>query len=114
MKIEIELLKDIDDAIEVYEKAADYDCYNESQFNTAKACQQIADWLKDYKELKSDIRCRKDAYWKPEKTGGFSPGGNPLYRCSNCGWIFGTHMIFPNFRYCPECGSLMNNGDRHG
>lgn len=50
------------------------------------------------------------AYWKKEKTGGFSPGGNPLYRCSNCGWVYGTHSVFPTFRYCPECGKKMNGG----
>ena len=50
---------------------------------------------------------RYESYWEPERHGGFSPGGNPLYRCHNCKWVFGTHMIYPNFRYCPECGYKM-------
>lgn len=50
---------------------------------------------------------RQESYWEVEHHGGFSPGGNPLYRCHNCKWIFGTHMIYPNFRYCPECGYKM-------
>ena len=50
---------------------------------------------------------RYESYWEPEHHGGFSPGGNPLYRCHNCKWVFGTHMIYPNFRYCPECGYRM-------
>ena len=47
---------------------------------------------------------RYESYWEPEKRGGCA---NPLYRCHNCKWIFGTHMIYPNYRYCPECGYKM-------
>lgn len=59
---------------------------------------------------------RQESYWEVEHHGGFSPGGNPLYRCHNCKWIFGTHMIYPNFRFCPECGYKMidNRGNQHG
>ena len=58
---------------------------------------------------------RDESFWEVEPHGGFSPGGNPLYRCHNCKWIFGTHMLYPNFRYCPECGYKMidNRGVRY-
>ncbi len=57
--------------------------------------------------LSDEKKKRIIAHWEPEHHGGFSPGGNPLYRCSNCKWCFGTHMAFPNFRYCPDCGAKM-------
>lgn len=97
----------------------DYSCYqmSDTERNQCKKCaeehRQLAEWLREYKELKSNIKCRNNAYWRPEKTGGYSPGGNPLYKCSNCGWVFGTHMIVPNYKYCPECGSLMKNCERN-
>lgn len=52
----------------------------------------------------SPVVKRETGEWIAEHHGGFSPGGNPLYRCSKCGWVYGTHSVFPTYRYCPECG----------
>lgn len=68
----------------------------------------VVDEAPSVEENYDETILHKHAKWIPEHHGGFSPGGNPLYRCSNCGWIFGTHMIFPNYRYCPDCGSVMD------
>ena len=103
----------LDEAIIHAEYVANYDCYGDKQRKCAEDHRQLAEWLREYKELKLNIKCRNNAYWRPEKTGGYSPGGNPLYKCSNCGWVFGTHMIIPNYKYCPECGSLMKNCERN-
>lgn len=53
-----------------------------------------------------------EAIWVAEHGGGFTPGGNPIYHCSKCGWIFGSHMIFPDYAFCPECGRRMANVGR--
>ena len=48
--------------------------------------------------------------WVAEKTHGFfTPGGNPVYHCSECGWIFGSHRLFPDYKFCPGCGANMNS-----
>ena len=44
-----------------------------------------------------------------ENQGGFTPAGNAVRSCSECGWIFGSHMIYPNYKYCPNCGAKMAN-----
>lgn len=48
---------------------------------------------------------------RPEHQGGFTPAGNAVYSCSECGWIFGAHMIFPDYKYCPMCGVQMGDLD---
>ena len=48
---------------------------------------------------------------RPEHQGGFTPTGNAVHSCSECGWIFGAHMIYPDYKYCPMCGVRMVNLD---
>ena len=48
---------------------------------------------------------------RPEHQGGFTPAGNAVHSCSECGWIFGAHMIFPDYKYCPMCGTQMGDLD---
>lgn len=36
-------------------------------------------------------------------------GGNPYYVCSNCGEPYGSHDIYPRYRYCPGCGDYMKS-----
>ena len=43
--------------------------------------------------------------WLAQDAHGYTPGGNPIYVCSKCKWIFGSHLTFPNFKFCPMCGS---------
>ena len=65
------------------------------------------DLIREMPSAPSDIQYvefRDSGEWVADHTGGFSPGGNPLYRCSKCGWVYGTHSVFPTYRYCPECG----------
>ena len=67
-------------------------------------CAEIREYLESTKE--------KAGRWVKQKGGGFTPGGNPVYECSECGWVFGSHMITPNYSYCPNCGSKMkHNGE---
>ena len=40
--------------------------------------------------------------------GCFTCGGNPVYGCSECGYIYGSHKIFPSAKYCQECGAKMS------
>ena len=55
----------------------------------------------------ADVRENKTATWKSVHVGGYTPGGNTLKVCSNCGWEFGTHMIYPDYKFCPMCGAAM-------
>ena len=50
---------------------------------------------------------RKKGKWKQVHVNGFTPGGNSLSVCSECGWEFGTHMIYPDYNFCPNCGVEM-------
>lgn len=43
----------------------------------------------------------------PRNQGGFTPGGNAVKSCSNCGWIYGAHRITPDLKLCPNCGKKM-------
>lgn len=36
-------------------------------------------------------------------------GGNPYYVCSNCGEPYGSHDIYPRYKYCPGCGDYMKS-----
>ena len=40
--------------------------------------------------------------------GYFTCGGNPVYGCSECGYIYGSYKIFPSAKYCQECGAKMS------
>lgn len=42
----------LEEAIRHCEEYADYDCYNEAQFECAKEHLQLAEWLKELKELR--------------------------------------------------------------
>lgn len=43
--------------------------------------------------------------WAAEPSHGyFTPGGNAVRKCAKCGWVFGAHMIYPDYRFCPMCG----------
>ena len=53
------------------------------------------------------IEPRKKGKWKQVHVGGFTPGGNSLSVCSECGWEFGTHRIYPDYNFCPNCGADM-------
>ena len=55
----------------------------------------------------ADVVERKKGRWKQVHVGGFTPGGNCLSVCSECGWEFGTHRIYPDYNYCPNCGAKM-------
>lgn len=44
----------LDEVISSFEKAADYDCYNDEQRALASEYAQIAEWLKELKKLKED------------------------------------------------------------
>jgi hypothetical protein len=50
----------LDEAIKNYERAADYDCYNERQFRIAGEYRQIAEWLRELKERRAAVRPRED------------------------------------------------------
>ena len=34
-------------------------------------------------------------------------GGNPVYACGNCGYIYGSFELFPSANYCENCGAKM-------
>lgn len=44
----------LDEVISSFEKAADYDCYNDEQRALAAEYAQIAEWLRELKKLKEE------------------------------------------------------------
>lgn len=60
------------------------------------------------------IRMEKTSNWKKQNTGAgyLTPGGNPVYECESCGFVYGAHEIFPSAKICRNCGRLMLNGRR--
>lgn len=46
----------LDDAIKHAEEVADYDCYNEKQLKCAAEHRQLAEWLKELKQLREQTR----------------------------------------------------------
>lgn len=49
------------------------------------------------------------AEWVVETNmGGYlTPGGNPLWKCSHCGEIYGSSMFRPKQNHCGNCGAKM-------
>jgi len=39
----------------------------------------------------------------------FTPGGNGIYKCSECGHQEGPNSIPVFWKYCPECGARMED-----
>lgn len=81
-----------------------------ARFQKEEECKQIADWLKDYKELKSK---QKNAHWigwwevvKYEKY----EDHIPHRKCSSCNKEYDPH--FSQFiKYCYNCGCKMEDKD---
>lgn len=46
----------LDEAIKHAEELADYDCYNEKQLKCAEEYRQLAEWLKELKQLREQPR----------------------------------------------------------
>ena len=44
----------LDEAIKHYDDLADYDCYNDEQFERSKEWFQVAEWLKELRKLRSE------------------------------------------------------------
>lgn len=82
----------LDEAIVHCEEVADYDCYNDKEMKCANEHRQLAEWLKEYKELKS-LQTAKKPKWKAEDR-------------------FVTNR-FQQFPYCPHCGYEITTGDCH-
>jgi hypothetical protein len=45
----------IEEAIEHCEEVADYDCYNDKEFECAKDHRQLAEWLKELKKYREEL-----------------------------------------------------------
>lgn len=60
------------------------------------------------------LRMKKTAKWEAQepRSGFFTPGGNPVYECGTCGYVYGAHEINPTKKICQGCGRLMVNGKR--
>ena len=60
------------------------------------------------------FRQKRTANWIAEEGGGayFTPGGNPVYKCDTCGYVYGANEIHPTGKICRGCGRLMKNGRR--
>lgn len=41
------------------------------------------------------------------KPGQITCGGNPVYACSRCGFVYGSFQLFPSANYCENCGAKM-------
>ena len=82
----------LDEAIAHCEEVADYDCYNENQMKCANEHRQLAEWLRDYKELKSLSTAIKPK-WKADDR-----------------YVKNRFFVFP---YCPKCGHEIITGDCH-
>jgi DNA-directed RNA polymerase subunit RPC12/RpoP len=56
-----------------------------------------------------DVEEPKYGEWisDPKNQGGFTPGGNTVKSCSECGWIYGAHKIVADYNFCPNCGAKM-------
>lgn len=51
----------------------------------------------------------KTGHWveSPTGRGMFTCGGNPVYECSECGYVYGSFEIYPSAKYCRDCGVRM-------
>lgn len=61
----------LDEAIKHAEEVADYDCYNEKQFKCAEDHRQLAEWLKELKQLRAHVRWIPVSERLPEKNGAY-------------------------------------------
>ena len=68
----------------------------------------IADLVEEAIEAEVDKHEIVKASWiDVTKPGQATCGGNPVYACSNCGYVYGSFEIFPSAKYCRECGAKM-------
>lgn len=55
----------------------------------------------------SDVTQVVHGRWKViHKKYQFTGGGNPVYVCSECEWVYGATLV-PRYNYCPNCGAKM-------
>ena len=46
--------------------------------------------------------------WKTKRGNYYATGGgNPIWGCSNCDFIYGASMSSPKWDFCPNCGAKM-------
>jgi len=86
----------IEDAIKRYESWAEDDRID---LRIRKEHEQIAEWLKELKELKAD---KPQGEWKPKN--------HHTDYCSNCGFEE-TQWRTADYNFCPSCGARMKGAD---
>lgn len=79
-----------------------YDECNDIVNASAGAISQIFDLfnIKDDEEF-------IEPCWKVSTKYTITGGGNPLWVCSNCGYITEASLMPPKHKYCPNCGVKM-------
>lgn len=53
------------------------------------------------------------ARWRTKRGSYITGGGDPLWECSRCEYIYGASLLPPKYHYCPNCGARMG-GKGHG
>lgn len=53
--------------------------------------------------------------WKTIRCSGtYTGGGDPVWGCTKCGYMYGASLRPPKFAFCPSCGAWMDGGKDDG
>lgn len=55
----------------------------------------------------ADVAPAVHGQWKTKRGNYITGGGNPLWCCSNCGYVVGASLLPPKYNHCPSCGAKM-------
>ena len=86
-------------------------CESLNKVECDEQCMTIADFATELvaylTELKSYRLSSEHGKWMTKKSEGYTPGGNGIIYCSNCGWEYGAHTMHCDYNFCPYCGARM-------
>lgn len=75
-----------------------------------RACEagDTLDWIDDCPTIDPESLI-PHGRWKTKRGNYYATGGgNPIWGCSNCDFIYGASMSSPKWDFCPNCGAKMD------
>lgn len=82
-----------------------YECCNKWHDLIADDVEGVQNRCDIFKEKSRFTEVKHEKWISARYKGGITGGGNPIWGCSNCGYVYGASMKKPSYNYCPNCGA---------